>query len=225
MELREFWALLKRRWLVALIPIVAVLAVGLATYQAPGPLYNAGVRFIVGQEPTESADLSDEERLANWKASEYIVNTLADWVRGGQFAELVSEELAVQGINVAPQEIVAGTVSDSTRSMLVLSMTYGDAAVLEQMLRVAGEVLAEANDEGLPQLGGKAADLVQMDEPIVNQIPPGITTQLQLPLRIGLAIAAGIGLALLVDYLDPTVRGRREVESMGLPVIAEIPKK
>jgi len=108
---------------------------------------------------------------------------------------------------------------------MVLSMTYSDPAILRQMLDVAGQVLAEANDQGLPQLGGEAADLVQMDEPIVNQIPPGITTQLQLPLRIGLALAAGIGLALLVDYLDPTLRGRSEVESLGLPVIAEIPKK
>ena len=225
MELREFWALLKRRWLVVIIPVIIVLAIGLVTYSAPGPLYNAGVRFIVGQEPTESAELSDEQRLANWKASEYIVNTLADWVRGGQFAELVSQELAGQGINVAPQVIVASTVSDSTRSMMVLSMNYGDAAVLEQMMKAAGLVLVEANDQGLPQLGGEPADLVQMDQPIVNQIPPGITTQLQLPLRIGLALAAGLGLALLVDYLDPTVRGRREVESMGLPVMAEIPRK
>ncbi|MGD8855778.1 MAG: hypothetical protein PVG33_05585, partial [Chloroflexota bacterium] len=83
----------------------------------------------------------------------------------------------------------------------------------------------EANDLGLPQLGGEAADLVQMDQPIVNRIPPGITTQLQLPLRMVLAVAAGLGLALLVDYLDPTVRGRREVEAMGLAVMAEIPKK
>jgi capsular polysaccharide biosynthesis protein len=193
--------------------------------QSAGTALYAGVRFIVGQEPTESAELSDEQRLANWKASEYIVNTLADWVRGGQFAELVSEELAGQGIAVAPQDIVGSTASDSTRSMMVLSMNYGDAAVLEQMMNAAGKVLIEANDQGLPQLGGEPADLVQMDEPIVNQIPPGITTQLQLPLRIGLALAAGLGLALLVDYLDPTVRGRREVEALGLPVVAEIPKK
>jgi capsular polysaccharide biosynthesis protein len=225
MELRAIWALLRRRWLVIVIPAAVVLALGLVTYRAPGPLYNAGVRFIVGQEPTESADLSDEERLANWKTSEYIVNTLADWVRGGQFAELVSQELAGQGIDVTPQEIVAGTASDSTRSMMVLSMTYGDGVVLEQILNAAGQVLLEANDEGLPQLGGEAADLVQMDEPIVNRIRPGITTQLQLPLRIGLAVAAGLGLALLVDYLDPTVRGRREIEAMGVTVMAEIPKK
>ncbi len=225
MELREIWALLKRRWLVIAIPTVVVLAIGLITYQAPGPLYNAGVRFIVGQAPVESAELTDEQRLANWKTSEYIVNTLADWVRGGQFAGLVSQELAGQGISVGPQEIVAGTASDSTRSMMTLSMTYGDAAVLEQMMLAAGRVLMEANDQGLPQLGGETADLVQLDQPIVNRIPPGVTTQLQLPLRIGLALAAGLGLAFLVDYLDPTVRGRREVEAMGLTVMAEIPRK
>ena len=225
MELREIWALLRRRWLVIVIPTAVVLAIGLITYRAPGPLYNAGVRFIVGQAPIESADLTDEQRLANWKTSEYIVNTLADWVRGGQFADLVSQELARQGLSVAPQDIVAGTASDSTRSMMVLSMNYGDEAVLEQMMDAAGRVLLEANDLGLPQLGGEAADLVQMDQPIVNRIPPGITTQLQLPLRIVLAVAAGLGLALLVDYLDPTVRGRREVEALGISVMAEIPRK
>jgi capsular polysaccharide biosynthesis protein len=225
MELREIWALLKRRWLVIVIPTAVVLAIGLITYRPPGPLYNAGVRFIVGQAPVETQELTDEQRLANWKTSEYIVNTLADWVHGGQFAGLVSQELQDQGITVAPPEIVAGTASDSTRSMMVLSMNYSDDAVLEQMLNAASHVLLSANDQGLPQLGGEPAGVVQLDQPIVNRIPPGITTQLQLPLRIALALAAGLGLALLVDYLDPTVRGRRELEELGLPVMAEIPKK
>ena len=154
-----------------------------------------------------------------------MVNTLADWVRGGQFADLVSEELATKGINVAPQSIVGGTVSDSTRSMMVLSMTYNDAAILTEMLNSAGLVLKEQNDKGLPQLGGIPAELVQLDEPIVNQVPPGITKQLELPLRIILALGAGLGLAFLVDYLDPTVRERRELESIGIAVIVEIPKK
>lgn len=108
---------------------------------------------------------------------------------------------------------------------MVLSMTYHDAAILEQMLNKAAAVLKEQNDLGLPQLGGIPAELVQLDEPIVNQVPASITKQLELPLRILLAIGAGIGLAFLVDYLDPTVRERKELESMGIRVIAEIPKK
>lgn len=223
MELRSYWIILKRRWLYLLIPTLIVLVIGLITYTPPAPLYNAGVRFIVGQEPVGSASLTDEQRLANWKTSEYVVNTLADWARGGQFAELVSEGLAQKGIIVAPQAIVAGTSADSTRSMMVLSISYSDPAVLEQILHEAGRVLIEQNDLGLPQLGGEPAHLVQLDEPIVNRVSAGIVKQLDLPFRIVLALLAGVGLALLVEYLDPTIRDRRELETMGLSVIGAIP--
>lgn len=223
MELRSYWIIFKRRWLYVIIPTLIVLAIGLVSYSRPAPLYNAGVRFIVGQEPIGSASLTDEQRLANWKTSEYVVNTLADWVRGGQFAGLVSQGLAEQGITVAPQAIVAGTSSESTRSMMVLSISYVDPTVLDQIMHEAGRVLIERNDLGLPQLGGEPAQLVQLDEPIVNRVSAGIVQQLDLPLRIVLALLAGIGLALLVEYLDPTIRDRRELETMGLLVIGSIP--
>ena len=83
----------------------------------------------------------------------------------------------------------------------------------------------EQNATGLPQLDGETAVLVQLDQPVVNQIPVGIRSQLDLPLRVALALGAGIGLALLVEYLDPTIRERDEVEKLGLPVVGEIPKK
>lgn len=223
MELRSFWMILKRRWLYVIIPTLIVLVIGLITYSPPAPLYNAGVRFIVGQEPIGSESLSDEQRLANWKTSEYVVNTLADWVHGGQFAGLISAGLAEKGITVAPQAIVAGTSSDSTRSMMVLSISYGDPIVLEQIMLEADRVLIERNDLGLPQLGGEPAQLVQLDEPIVNKVSASIIKQLDLPLRIFLALVAGIGLAFLVEYLDPTIRDRRELETMGLSVIGAIP--
>lgn len=223
MELRSYWIIFKRRWLYVIIPTLIVLAIGLVSYSRPAPLYNAGVRFIVGQEPIGSASLTDEQRLANWKTSEYVVNTLADWVRGGQFAGLVSQGLAEQGITVAPQAIVTGTSSESTRSMMVLSISYVDPTVLDQIMHEAGRVLIERNDLGLPQLGGEPAQLVQLDEPIVNRVSAGIVQQLDLPLRIVLALLAGIGLALLVEYLDPTIRDRRELETMGLLVIGSIP--
>lgn len=223
MELRSYWIIFKRRWLYVIIPTLIVLAIGLVSYSRPAPLYNAGVRFIVGQEPIGSASLTDEQRLANWKTSEYVVNTLADWVRGGQFAGLVSQGLAEQGITVAPQAIVTGTSSESTRSMMVLSISYVDPTVLDQIMHEAGRVLIERNDLGLPQLGGEPAQLVQLDEPIVNRVSAGIVQQLDLPLRIVLALLAGIGLALLVEYLDPTIHDRRELETMGLLVIGSIP--
>jgi capsular polysaccharide biosynthesis protein len=207
------------------IPTAVVLVVGLVTYSPPGTAYNAGIRFIVSQEPSEAAAESDEERLANWQTSEYIVNGLTDWVRGGQFAQLVSERLAESGLNIDAGAIRGSIAADNTRSMMTLSMTFGDAAALEAMMNAAAAVLVEENEVGLPQLGGETAALVQLDQPIINPVTAGILEQLQLPLRIVLAVGAGVALAFLVDYLDPSVRSKEELEEMGLAVMGEIPRK
>jgi hypothetical protein len=109
--------------------------------------------------------------------------------------------------------------------MMTLSINYHDGPALESIMNAAAITLIEENHQGLPQLGGESADLVQLDRPIVNAIPPGLSKQLDLPFRVALALAAGFGLAFLVEYLDPTVRGREDLKSIGIPVVGEIPKK
>jgi capsular polysaccharide biosynthesis protein len=224
MELRHYWKLFKRRWLLVVLPVVVVLAVGLATYQPASPVYNVGVRFLVSQPPSEGADTADEQRYYNWLASEYIVNGLTDWVKGGMFATAVSQELADQGTDVPPGAIQGSLAADNARSMLTISLTYGDGEVLAAMMDAVAKVLQEQNSV-LPQLDGETAVLVQLDQPVVNQIPAGIRSQLDLPLRILLALGAGVGLALLVEYLDPTIRERDELAQLDLPIVGEIPKE
>ncbi len=225
MELRQYGKLLQRRWLVVLLPMAVVMIVGVATYQSPPPVFNVGVRFIVGQAPADQANTADEQRYYNWLTSEYIVNGLTDWVRGSGFATAVSQELAGQRVDVPAGAVQGSLAADNTRSMLTISMTYSDADLLAAMIDAVAAVLVEQNADGLPQLGGETAVLVQLDQPVVNQIPAGIRSQLDLPLRVLLALGAGVGLALLVEYLDPSIRERSELETLGLPVVGEIPRE
>ena len=225
MELRQLWKVIRRRWALALIPAVIVLLAGLATYRPAPPVYNAGVRFIVGQPPGAAAADADEQRYYNWLTSEYIVNGLTDWVRGGKFAEAVSMRLAAQGIDIPAGAIQGGLAADNARSMMTISLTSGDADQLAVMLDGVIAVLTEDNAVALPQLGGETAVLTQLDEPVVNNISPGIRSQLDLPLRVALALFAGLGLALLAHYLDPAVRDRQELEDVGLPILGEIPRE
>jgi capsular polysaccharide biosynthesis protein len=224
MELREYWKLLQRRWLLVLVPAAIVLIIGLATYDRPAPVYNAGVQFIVGQEPSAAADAADEQRYYTWLTSEYIVNGLTDWVRGGLFAEAVSRQLSQQGREVPAAAIQGGLAADNARSMLTISLSHGDADALAAMMEAVIVVLKEQNSAALPPLGGTEAVLAQLGDPIVNEIAPGIRSQLDLPLRVLLALAAGVGLAMLVEYLDPTIRDRDELAELGLTILGEIPK-
>lgn len=225
MELRQYWNILRRRWGLALIPAVIVLVVGLATYRPAPTAYNVGMRFLVGQIPTDAADLEDEERLANWQTSEYVVNGITDWVRGTRFADAVSAELAAQGVDIPAGAIAGGLAVDNTRSMLQLSLTAGDAETLAVMMDAVVAVLQAQSAAAIPQLGGETAVVIPLDDAFINPIAPGLTSQLDLPLRVALALGAGIGLALLVGYLDPAVQNRKDIEAIGLPILGEIPKK
>jgi len=223
MELRRYWQILQRRWLLVAIPTAIVLIIGLATYQTAAPVYNVGVNFIVSQQPSPAAANEDEERYYTWLTSEYIVNGLADWVSGNTFKTAVSAELAEQGYDIPAGAIALA--ADNVRSKLQLSISHNDPGALAAIMDAVITVVTEQNAAALPQLAGETAVLVLVDQPIVNQIPTGIRSQLDLPLRVGLAVVAGIGLALLAEYLDPTVRDREEIERMGLEVLGEIPKK
>lgn len=224
MELRAFYSIFRRRWLLVLIPPLVVLLYSAITYQPPPPPgFNVGVNFIVGQSPTPGADLADQERYYGWLGSEYIVNGLTDWAVSGKFKTAVSNQLATEGIEVPPGSF--SVAADNVRSKLQLSIQHGDAETLAKIMNAAITVLTEQNTEALPQLGDDTAVLVLLDEPIVTPLPRSLSSLLNIPLRAAISVAAGLGLALLAEYLDPTIRSRKEAEGMGFAILGEIPKK
>lgn len=219
-----FFAIFRRRWLLVLIPPLVVALFSAVTYKPPpAPGYNVGVNFLVAQPPTPSAELADQERYYNWLSSEYIVNGLTDWAVSGSFKTAVSNQLTQEGLGVPPGSFSVG--AENVRSRLQISIQHGNAETLAQIVNAAITVLREQNADALPQLGGETAVLTLLDEPIVTPLPRSLSTLLDIPLRIAIGIAAGLGLALLVEYLDPTIRSREEAEAMGLAVLGEIPKK
>ncbi len=223
MELRAFWNIFRRRWLLVLIPPLVVALFSAVTYQPPpAPGFNVGVNFIVAQSPSPGAELVDEDRYYNWLGSEYIVNGLTDWAVSGTFKTAVSNQLAQENIDVAPGSFSVS--ADNVRSKLQLFIQHADAETLGHIIDAAITVLSEQNADALPQLGGETAVLVLLDEPVVTPLPRSLSNLLDIPLRIAIGLAAGLGLALLVEYLDPTIRNREEAEAMGFAVLGEIPK-
>jgi hypothetical protein len=227
MELREIARILLRRWWLVLIPPLIVAALAARNWRSlvsPPVSYGTAVRFTVGQPPIQPAQGFDP-RYYGWLTSEYVANGLEEWVRGRRYAELVSADLAARGQEVPPERIQGAVVSDSSRSVLVLYLTWPDAAELAEVARSAVRILSDFNAEAFPQLGPGGAVVTPLDAIAIGANVPGLREQLDLPLRLGLAVLAGLGLAFAVDYLDPALRRRRELEQLGLSVLAEIPRR
>ncbi len=224
MELQAISKALLRRWWLVVAPVVVVLVYLVASYQAPPTVYQVVMRFAAGTTP---AGLSvDYDRYYPWLTSEYVANGLADVAETNAFAQAVAGRLQAEGLAVPASSVQGAIVTDNAQSILVVYLTWSDAA---QIVAVAEAVSAELTLNGaayFPQLDGLDPGVRRLDEPAPAALPPGLRAQLQGPaIRLGLALAVGVGLALVWHYLDPTVRERQDLEAEGVHVLAQIPRR
>lgn len=225
MELLDYLRLARRWWWLILVPPLVVGAYGLATYRAPGLTYAGAVRYMVGQPAGLGATSGYDPNYYRWLTSEYIASGIKDWARSEAFARAVSTELAARGLDVPASAVRGALAADNVRSLLTLYVTWPDPAQAVTLLDAGTAVLQAQNADVFPQLGGLAAEVVPLDAAGVGPIRPGLRSQLDLPLKVALALAVGVGLALGAHYFDPFVRDRRELETLGLGVLGEIPRK
>jgi capsular polysaccharide biosynthesis protein len=229
MELGQYWHIVwKRIWIVAVLVIVVAVA-SAATYRTPPTIYQATMHFTVGIVPEKRPPTAyGYDYYYTWVTSEYLADDLAEIVKGGAFAAAVQAQMVATGNPqpVNPTGSISGSAEHRILTVTVTRTGGNDAA--EQTGRIAeavAAVLQEQAGEFFGQMShdASAADVTLNDPPIVVPLPPSLTARLDLPLRLGLALLAGVALTFLLDYLDVTIRDHAELEAMGLPVLGEIP--
>lgn len=226
MELRSYWHIVWRRIWVVIALMVVVIAVSLALREPTAPVYQAGLRFIIGVPPEPvRGDYYTYDKYYSWLSSEYLADDFSEVVKSGAFAANVTARLQETGapIQVPAGAIQGATVAEKQHRILSLRITWGDPAELEQIAQAAAQTLQADGSKYFSQLGEEQAVIHLIDPPVVTQIPINLRQQLDLPIRLILALVAGIFLAFLIDYLDDSVREAQELEAMGLAVLGAIP--
>jgi capsular polysaccharide biosynthesis protein len=233
MELREYWHILTRRWWLALLPALVVVAYTIMTYESPPTVYQANIAFTTGLPTEDKPEDYTYDSYYAWLASEHIANGLSDIARRERFAAAVSKRLAENGVRMPdgapiPAGAIQGAIAaDNAQSLFVVYVTWGDP---ETLLAIADGIASEMTENAsayFPQL----ADLPvpparRVDDPVPVAMPPSLRNQLTGPaVRIALGLVVGLALVFLLHYLDPTVRERAELEALGYKVLGEIPRR
>ncbi len=228
MELRSLFAVLIRRWWLIAVPALVALALSLPTLgQAlrPMPLQRVTLRFTAGQPPQpDSAQTFEESSYISWLGSEYAIINLAAWLRTESFAREVVVLLNAAEQTTDSETVRAMIASDSVRSIMTLYLTAADPDLLRAVAEAAIQVLTQKSAAYFPQLSGQPARIVPLDAVEVLPVPTPITERLAPLLRVLIGVLGGVGLAFLAEYLDPTLRTRRELEALDLTILAEIPR-
>lgn len=228
MEMRAYWEIVRRRWWLPVILVVLVAAISAAQLRpwvTPSPSYHASMRLLVGVLPATDAPVTAyDPRYYAWLTSEYLVDDFTEVVRSGLFANAVSARLAELAIQVPPGMIQGSAATGRQHRIITLSFGWHDAAQLEAIAAAAAAELSENAAAYFQVLGNEGAGVTLLDGPAVSVVGPNLRGRLEWPLRMALALLVGIGLVFLLDYLDTSVRNRRELEELGVRVLGEIPK-
>jgi capsular polysaccharide biosynthesis protein len=225
-ELRDYVrVLLRYGWLIALL--VSVVGVGSFIFRAqPAPQYSASVRFTIGVDAPAPKDVTGYDPiLTSYQASEYIRDDFVEIIQSDMFADDVNAVLKTMGVSgVTVSRGNLGAAVEKQRRLMSLSVTWGDAAQAQKIADAAIKNLTDNNAKYFAQLGSTGANITVIDHPVVSPVGRSLREQMDIPIRVLIALLAGIALAFILDYLDTAVRDARDVESLGLRVVGEIPR-
>ncbi len=225
MELREYGAILRRRWwLPAALALIALAASAFVALRG-GAAYRTDMRLAVTTMPTVDPTTAqyDPVYYANLN-SEYLADDLGEFLHSEAFAGEVSRDLN--------STIDITTISNATRTkkthrfidVTILTATREQGAVLAESI---GRIVGDTSRLGqyLKALNAYRSTVTVVTPPRTDHAATtaGMVSEVLLRTLIGLFL--GVALAFLLHYLDPTVRSGGDVEqALGLPVLAQIPQ-
>lgn len=224
MEPAQIIHILLRRWWLVLLPVVVAgvfVAPDLLAAPSGNTGYNVTIRYTAAQV-LEAIPQRDGDYQDVWLASELTVNAFTEWIRGSRFMGAVREELAARGATFSTDGLGFGT--DAEKSVGRIDIGWHDAEELEAITTAVVAVLKDRNGAVFPQLGGVNAQVQLLDTPQVVPAPPPLTSRLGPMLRLLVALAGGVILAIALDSLDPVIRRREQINGQALRVLGTVPR-
>jgi capsular polysaccharide biosynthesis protein len=208
---------LKRLWVILLVVCVVVgAAVGASLWQTP--TYEASAQVWVDQKQGDQ-----QSNLAGTvEGLQTIILTMIHAIDSRPVAE---EAIRRLGLEMTPAELLDNLTIEQVESTSFIVLTYqgNDPVEATKIVNTVGQVSSELISER--SAAGSQLTANVYEKAIVPESPVSPD-----PLRNGLLAAVfgvmlGIGLALLMEYLDHSWRSPEEVEQVsGVPTFATIPE-
>jgi receptor protein-tyrosine kinase len=230
MELREYLAIVVRHWWIPVAVTLAALVASTAIGLRGAAAYRTDMRIAVSTLPTTDPNLEkyyDPVYYSNLN-SEYLADDLSEFLHSQAFAQEVSDELLRErNLRLEIAGIANATRTKKTHRFIDLTVI---SPTPEEGREIAASITRLLSDQNRMAQYLRALDAYKTQLSVVvppdtrrSNTPLGLASEIGLRTLIGLIL--GIGLAFLRDYLDLSVRTRREAEDLlRLPVLAEVPR-
>jgi len=201
-----------RRWwwlLVASIVVGAAVAFGVSTLLTPS--YRATTTLLVSQQQTPGV-----VQLNDLQASERLATTFSRLVT---VRPVIERALSDGGLTMTAEELASRITVDNPRTtqLLEVNATASDPIEAARLANAVAEAFIVTNTEVLNSSPG-VVSIVESALPPGSPESPRMLLNAALGGLLALMVAAGV--ALLLEYLDDTVKSSEEIfDLVGLPTL------
>lgn len=213
LDLRDIFRALRRRlWLLIILPFVAALAAGILSYAVLDPVYSASTTLWVIKDGEQ---INYNDLLMNRN----LTKTYAEVGRSRAVLVAVIEKLGLQDVTV--KDLQEKLTVTAVRDTEILSFTMTDEDPV--MAATLADAVAEAF-QGQIRSFMKVENVSVVDPAMVPTEPVSPRKLLNIAIALVLGAMVAVGLVLLLEYLDTTIKSADDVaRHLGLPVLGTIP--
>ena len=243
MELRQYAAVVRRRWplVAAIVVLTALFSLGL--YLRSPLTYTAITRLSIRRAmlpdqlptpgPNGTPGYYNYNDYYNMYSSEFLADDYALIVTSQAFAQLVEAKVAQSGGSLHGS--VLGSLSAERKQReLTIAVVSTNAADANAIGRAVAAVVTDMSRPGsaAPNLNGvQIPDGLQfavLDQPSPGDSAPSNRNRVLLNsvIAVGVGLALALALAFLLEYLDRSLRDATDAERViGVPVLGAIPRR
>lgn len=210
---------LKKRWkLIALITIIATLVSAILSFFVIKPQYEASTKLFIGKQETQDNNAYNNNDVMMYQK---LMKTYAEIVKT---SDLVTKAVDNAKLDYNQKEIdgilenLTVTPSADTQILDIKYKGKDPKEVLEVTNAITDEFISESK-KLIPNGNLQIIQAAQLPE---NPVSPNKKLNILIAFVLGLMV--GVGVVLLLEYLDNTFKSRDELEkALDLPIIGTIP--
>ncbi|MDM0695020.1 Wzz/FepE/Etk N-terminal domain-containing protein [Clostridium perfringens] len=218
-SLQEIAYALKKRWkLIILITIAATLVSAILSFFVIKPQYEAKAKLFIGKQETQENNAYNNSDVMMYQQ---LMKTYAELVKT---SDLVTKAVKSANLDYNQDEIkgilnnLTATPSADTQ---ILDLSYKGRNPKE-VLKVTEAITNEFISESKELIPNGNVQVIQ--KPQLPEHPVSPNKKLNILIAFVLGLMVGIGVVLLIEYLDNTFKSREELEkALELPIIGAIP--
>ena len=218
-SLQEIAYALKKRWkIIALITIAATLVSAILSFFVIKPQYESTTKLFIGKQESQDNNAYNNSDVMMYQQ---LMKTYAELVKT---SDLVTKAVKSADLDYNQEEIKAilknlnATPSADTQILDLSFNGRNPKEVLKLTEAITNEFISESK-ELIPN-----GNVQVIQKPQLPEKPVSPNKKLNILVAFVLGLMVGIGVVLLLEYLDNTFKSREDLENtLELPIIGTIP--